>query len=74
MSKKILIVDDEEDIKETLEYSLKALGYEVITAQDGVEGLDMAREQNPDLIIVDDMMPNMGGYKMAGLLKMDSRF
>ena len=72
--KKILIVDDEADIIEILKFVLEAQGYECITATDGEEGLRLARESNPDLIILDVMMPKINGYKISRLLKYDSKY
>ena len=50
MQKKILVVDDEKDITETLSFMLKATGYDVLTANDGEEGLKCAKEENTDLL------------------------
>ena len=61
--KKILIVDDEKDIVETLAFMLKTKGFECICAYDGEEGLKLAKECSPDLIILDVMMPNMDGWQ-----------
>jgi DNA-binding response OmpR family regulator len=72
--KKVLIVDDEADIIEILQFVLEAQGYECITALDGEEGLKLARESNPDLIILDVMMPKMNGYKICRLLKFDEKY
>lgn len=72
--KKILIVDDEKDLVETVVFQLEEAGYEAITAYDGAEGLDKARKVKPDLIILDLMLPKMDGYKVCGLLKSDSRY
>lgn len=74
MSKKILIVDDEKDITETISFMLKAKGYEVIEGYDGEEGLKLAKENMPDLIILDVMMPKINGYKIARLLKYDTKY
>lgn len=74
MSKKILVVDDEKDIVETLSFMMRARGYEVIEAYDGEEGLKLAKEQSPDLMILDVMMPKINGYKIARLLKYDSKY
>ncbi len=74
MPKKILVVDDERVIVQMVGMRLKAHGYDVISASDGQEGLDVAKKEKPDLIILDVMMPKMDGYKVCGLLKMDSRF
>ena len=72
--KKILIVDDEEDIIEILQFVLEAQGYECITAMDGEEGLRLAKEILPDLIILDVMMPKINGYKISRLLKYDAKY
>ena len=72
--KKILIVDDEADILEILKFVLESQGYECITASDGEEGLNLAREVKPDLIILDVMMPKINGYKISRLLKYDNKY
>lgn len=72
--KKILVVDDERDLVGILEARLKAAGYEVIAAFDGAEGLEKAREEKPDLILLDVMMPKMDGYQVCRLLKFDEKF
>ena len=74
MGNKILIVDDERDIVETLVFMLKQKGYECIFANDGEEGLKLAKEEEPDLIILDVMMPKINGYKICRLLKYDARY
>lgn len=61
MSKKILVIDDEADVRTFLTTLLKRHGYETITAKDGVEGLSMARQERPDLVTLDLMMPNNSG-------------
>lgn len=71
---KILIVDDEEDIAFSLARRLTAAGYEVICAEDGVEGLRRAQTEQPNLIILDLMLPKMDGYKVCRLLKFDERY
>ena len=74
MSKKILVVDDEPSIIKMLGARLQASGYEVASAMDGVKGLEMARREKPDLIILDLMLPGMDGYKICALLKKDARY
>lgn len=71
---KILIVDDEPDIVTALGIRLKSAGYEAITAADGMEGLDAARKQNPDLILLDIMLPKLDGYKVCRILKFDENY
>ena len=72
--KKILIVDDEQDIVETLKFMLEAQGYECYCAYDGETGLSMAKEIIPDLMILDVMMPKMNGYKISRLIKYDAKY
>lgn len=74
MAKKILIVDDEQDIVETLKFVMEEAGYECHCAYDGEQGLNLAKEIIPDLIILDVMMPVMNGYKVSRLLKFDTRY
>ena len=62
MGKKILVVDDEADLLKMVDLRLTAGGYQVVTAQNGIEGLKKAEEENPDLIISDVMMPEMDGF------------
>lgn len=69
MAKKILIVDDEVDLVETLTFRLEAAGFEVISANDGMTGLDKAKKEKPELIILDVMMPKMDGFQVCRLLK-----
>jgi len=66
---RILVVDDEPDILETLEYSLVKKGYEVATALDGLEGLDKAKRFPPDFMILDVMLPGCNGYEVSRMLK-----
>ncbi|MDP3731686.1 MAG: response regulator [Candidatus Omnitrophota bacterium] len=72
--KKILLVEDEKDLIETVTLRLEATGYEVISAGDGLEGLEKAKREKPDLIILDLMLPKMDGFKVCGLLKADTRY
>ncbi len=60
---KVLIVDDEKDVREILEYNISKAGYEVFTAENGKIALDIIKEQNPHLIILDVMMPVLDGYE-----------
>jgi len=60
--KKILVIDDEEDIQKLLKIRLEQEGFSVITANDGEKGLKAAELEMPDLILMDIMMPNMDGY------------
>lgn len=60
---KILLVDDEQDILEFLSYNLKKEGYDVFTATNGKEAIEIAKKENPDLVILDVMMPDMDGME-----------
>lgn len=62
---KVLVVDDEASIVNIISYNLKKEGYEVITAEDGEAGLELAVNENPDLILLDIMMPKMDGYEVC---------
>ncbi len=66
---KILIVDDEPDIRELIEYNLKKEGYQVYTASNGQEGVSEAKKTHPDLIILDIMMPKMDGIEACRILR-----
>lgn len=72
--KKILLVDDERDLVSVVTEGLEENGYEVLAAYDGEEALVKAKRENPDLIILDLMLPKMDGYKVCGLLKRDTRY
>ncbi len=67
----ILVVDDEADSRDLLRHMLEELGCRVVTARDGVEGLDVARREAPDLITLDLMMPRMNGWEMLRALRDD---
>ena len=71
---KILIVDDEPDILEILQYNLRKAGYEVVVASDGRAGLDAARRERPDLIVLDIMMPEMDGVEVCRTLREQPEF
>ena len=72
--KKILVVDDEIDLVETIRFSLQAEGYTVLVAYSGEDALNQARKENPDLILLDIMLPKLDGYKVCRLLKFDERY
>jgi two-component system alkaline phosphatase synthesis response regulator PhoP len=71
---KILIVDDEPDIRELIEYNLKKEGYQVFTASNGQEGVAEAKKVLPDLIILDIMMPKMDGIEACRILRTMNEF
>ena len=74
MAEKILIVEDYANIVEILTLRLKKMGYQVVAAYDGLEGLKLARTEKPDLIILDVLLPKLNGFKVCRLLKFDVRF
>jgi DNA-binding response OmpR family regulator len=71
MSDKILVVEDEPTLVETLEYNLSHQDYEVFTAMDGREALAIAREEHPDLIVLDLMLPGMDGIEVCRVLRQE---
>ncbi len=72
--KKILLVDDEQDIVETLKFVLEAEGYTCFCAYNGEDGLKLAKEIIPDLMVLDVMMPKINGFKISRLLKYDAKY
>lgn len=70
---KILVVDDQKDIVETISFSLQQEGYEVLRAFDGEEALRVARAEQPDLIVLDVMLPKENGYQVARYLREDEK-
>lgn len=74
MKKKVLLVDDEPDIRTIVSARLAALGFEVLVAQDGQEGLALARKEAPSAVLLDLMLPKLDGYKVCRMLKFDKAF
>jgi two-component system alkaline phosphatase synthesis response regulator PhoP len=72
--KKVLLVDDDVDFCEAAKLLLDSKGYKVVLANDGKEGLEKVRAENPDLVILDVMMPEMNGYDVCVVLKADPAF
>lgn len=68
----ILLVEDETNVRETLALNLNAEGYTVLTAADGLAGLQAAREHKPDLVLLDLMLPELDGLSLCRLLRRDS--
>ncbi|MDN8596754.1 response regulator transcription factor [Corynebacterium tuberculostearicum] len=66
---KILVVDDEQAVRESLRRSLRFNGYDVLTANDGLEAVETVRTENPELLILDVMMPNMDGLEVCRTLR-----
>lgn len=72
MSKQtILVVDDERDLLDLIEYNLKKEGFNVLKAENGEQGIAVAREHNPDLILLDIMMPKMDGLEAVEIMRKD---
>ena len=69
----ILVVDDEQDLLDLIEYNLKQEGFDVLKAEDGVEGIEMAREHSPNLVLLDIMMPKMDGLEVVERMREDSK-
>ena len=69
MGNRVLIVEDEEAIVEILKFNLQKEGYETLEALDGEAGLSLAREADPDLILLDVMLPKMNGFEVCGALR-----
>lgn len=67
--KSILVVDDEQDLLDLIEYNLKQEGFKVFTADSGAKGIEMAKEHHPDLVLLDLMMPGMSGYEVCETLR-----
>jgi DNA-binding response OmpR family regulator len=72
--KKILVVDDEVDLVETIRFPLESEGFTVLVSYNGEDALNQARKENPDLILLDIMLPKLDGYKVCRLLKFDERY
>jgi DNA-binding response OmpR family regulator len=74
VAKKILITEDSPTVLAITKAALEEAGYEAIAAVDGQEALDKARKENPDLIILDLMLPKIDGYKVCRMLKFDEKY
>lgn len=72
MSERILVVDDEKALRESLAFNLQRQGYIVDVAADGLTALDTARKNHPDLILLDIMLPGMDGFEVARVLRQES--
>ncbi len=71
---KVLIIEDEEELRDFVSRYLEEAGYEVLSAADGLEGLRMAREVAPSLILLDVMLPKVNGFTISRLLKFDENY
>ena len=74
MAKRILVVDDEPDLLKMITARLKSWGYEVLTSSDGQGALTRVREELPDLVLLDLMLPKLNGHEVCVLLKQDVRY
>src|SRR6476646_3723882 len=74
MKKKVLVVDDEQSILTLLQYNLQQSGYDVLTASDGDEGKNLALKENPDLIVLDLMLPKLDGLEVCKQLRQQKNF
>ncbi len=72
--KKILVVDDQKHIVRLVQITLEKAGYDVVTAYDGVEALEKVEQENPDMIVLDVMMPRMDGFEVLQRLQADPRY
>jgi len=66
---KILIADDERNVRNLVRFTFERRGFEVVEATDGIEAVTVARQESPDLILLDAMMPGMSGYEASRELK-----
>ncbi len=74
MADRILVVDDDADVRSVVEITLELAGYEVIAAEDGAAGIQAVEEVVPDLIVLDVMMPNLDGFEVVRRLRGDARY
>ena len=72
MSRKVLVVEDEPVLLETLDYNLSREGYEVSQATDGYRALEIARSEQPDLVVLDIMLPGMDGFEVCRILRQET--
>ncbi len=73
MARKILVVDDERHIVRLVQVNLEKVGYQVVTAYDGVEALEQVAKETPDMVILDVMMPRMDGFEVLKKLQADAK-
>ena len=68
-AKLILVADDDDDVRELVVFRLERAGYDVLTAADGEQAVELARERHPDLCVIDVMMPKLDGYQVTRRLR-----
>ena len=73
MKRRILVIEDDETLRRTLAFNLAREGYEALTAPDGAAGLEAARRQRPDLVLLDVMLPGMSGLELLRVLRREGR-
>ena len=71
---KILLCEDNDDIRKMLAMRLEVVGYTVLQARDGEEGLETIKKQQPELVIMDLMMPKMTGFEVCRMVKFDDKY
>lgn len=69
---RVLVVEDDRTLLETLEYNLTAEGYQVLTATDGLAALETARKEKPDLVVLDVMLPGLDGFEVCRVLRRET--
>jgi DNA-binding response OmpR family regulator len=69
MKPRVLVVDDESDFTELLKFNLEGQGFEILTAGDGMEALNIARRELPDVVLVDLMLPDLDGFSVCEILR-----
>ncbi|MCK5147503.1 response regulator [bacterium] len=74
MPAKIAIIEDNAAFRKIIDIRLKAEGYDTVVAEDGLTGLEMVRNEKPDLLITDLMLPGIDGHKISRMLKFDQRY
>jgi DNA-binding response OmpR family regulator len=72
-AKRVLLVDDDPEIIDSIRYALEAKGYQIFIARDGNQGLAMAEQEDPDLVILDMMMPKRSGFLVLEKLRRDRK-
>jgi two-component system alkaline phosphatase synthesis response regulator PhoP len=72
MAKKIMVIDDEPYIARVIKFKLEQEGYTVYSANDGISGLEKIRQEKPDLVLLDVMMPGLSGYEVCQKIKADT--